>query len=168
MREWNSRGGTVTRGEVKIRTPMANCCRRGRGLYKGGMSLERFLKVQEDSYAKALAELKAGAKKTHWMWWIFPQMRGLGSSDNAIYYGLADEAEAVAYMQHPVLGPRYRECFDVVYDQLCVRGVDPLTLMGSDIDVLKLGSSVQLLGRHMVEETRGRVKEVLQRIMGTR
>ena len=132
------------------------------------MSLERFLKVQEDSYAKALAELKAGAKKTHWMWWIFPQMRGLGSSDNAIYYGLADEAEAVAYMQHPVLGPRYRECFDVVYDQLCVRGVAPLTLMGSDIDVLKLGSSVQLLGRHMVEETRGRVKEVLQRITGTR
>ena len=134
------------------------------------MSLDRFVKAQENTYVKALAELKTGAKKTHWMWWIFPQMRGLGSSDNAIYYGLADEAEAVAYMQHPVLGPRYRECFDVVYDQLCVRGVDPLTLMGSDIDVLKLGSSVELLGPRGQVGTlaRGRVKEVLQKVEGTR
>lgn len=140
---------------------------RGGMVYKGGMSLERFLKVQEDSYAKALAELKAGAKKTHWMWWIFPQMRGLGSTPNSIFYGIADEAEAVAYMQHPVLGPRYRECFDVVYDQLCVRGVDPLTLMGSDIDVLKLKSSLQLLGTK-VEGAQGKVKEVLHRIKGIR
>ncbi|NBY42115.1 MAG: DUF1810 family protein, partial [Verrucomicrobia bacterium] len=98
------------------------------------MSLERFIKAQENSYAKALAELKAGAKRTHWMWWIFPQMRGLGQTPNSILYGIADEAEAVAYMQHAVLGPRYRECLDVVYDQLCVRGVDPLTLMDSEID----------------------------------
>ena len=134
------------------------------------MSLDRFVKAQENSYAKALAELKAGEKRSHWMWWIFPQMRGLGSSENAIYYGLADEAEAVAYMQHPVLGPRYRECFDVVYDQLCVRGVDPLTLMGSDIDVLKLGSSVRLLGASWHGDTlaRGRVKEVLKKVEGTR
>ncbi len=90
-------------------------------------------------------------------------MRGLGSSDNAIYYGLADPAESVAYMQHPVLGPRYRECFDVVYDQLCVRGVDPLTLMGSDIDVLKLKSSLQLLGTK-IEGAQGRVKEILKKI----
>lgn len=126
-------------------------------------TLERFVKAQENSLAKALAELKAGAKKTHWMWWIFPQMRGLGSSDNAIYYGLADQAEAVAYMQHPVLGPRYRECFDVVYDQLCVRGVDALTLMDSEIDVLKLKSSLQLLGTK-VEGAQGRVKEILKKI----
>ena len=134
------------------------------------MSLERFVKAQENSYAKALAELKTGAKKTHWMWWIFPQMRGLGSTHNSIFYGIADVAEAVAYMQHPVLGPRYRECFDVVYDQLCVRGVDPLTLMGSDIDVLKLGSSVELLGPRGQVGTlaRGRVKEVLQKVEGTR
>ncbi len=134
------------------------------------MSLERFVKAQENSYAKALAELKTGAKKTHWMWWIFPQMRGLGSTHNSLFYGIADVAEAVAYMQHPVLGPRYRECFDVVYDQLCVRGVDPLTLMGSDIDVLKLGSSVELLGPRGQVGTlaRGRVKEVLQKVEGTR
>ena len=57
------------------------------------MSLERFIKAQKGSYDKALAELKAGAKETHWMWWIFPQMGGLGSSDNAIYYGIADYAK---------------------------------------------------------------------------
>ena len=125
------------------------------------MTLERFVKAQGNSYAIALAELKAGAKRTHWMWWIFPQMRGLGSTPNSIFYGIADEAEAVAYMQHPVLGPCYRECFDVVYDQLCVRGVDPLTLMGSDIDVLKLKSSLQLLGTK-IEGAQGRVKEILK------
>jgi uncharacterized protein (DUF1810 family) len=127
------------------------------------MSLERFVKAQENSYAKALAELKAGAKRTHWMWWIFPQMRGLGSSDNAIYYGIADEAEAVAYLQHSILGPRYRECLDVVYDQLCVRGLDPLTLMDSEIDVLKLKSSLQLLGTK-IEGAQGRVKETLKKL----
>jgi uncharacterized protein (DUF1810 family) len=126
-------------------------------------SLERFVKAQENSYTKALAELKAGAKRTHWMWWIFPQMRGLGSSPNAIYYGIADEAEAVAYLQHPILGPRYRECLDVVYDQLCVRDVDPLTLMDSEIDVLKLKSSLQLLGTK-IEGAQGRVKDVLNRL----
>ena len=126
-------------------------------------SLERFVKAQENSYAKALAELKAGAKRTHWMWWIFPQMRGLGQTPNSILYGIADEAEAVAYMQHAVLGQRYRECLDVVYDQLCVRGVDPLTLMDSEIDVLKLKSSLELLGTK-IEGAQGRVKEILKKL----
>ena len=126
-------------------------------------SLDRFVKAQGNSYAKALAELKAGAKRTHWMWWIFPQMRGLGSSDNAVYFGIADEAEAVAYLQHPILGLRYRECLDVVYDQLCVRGLDPLTLMDSEIDVLKLKSSLQLLGTK-IEGAQGRVKETLKKL----
>ena len=127
------------------------------------MSLERFIKAQENSYAKALAELKAGAKRTHWMWWIFPQMRGLGQTPNSILYGIADEAEAVAYMQHAVLGPRYRECLDVVYNQLCLRGLDPLTLMDSEIDVLKLKSSLQLLGTK-IEGAQGRVKEILKKL----
>ncbi|MEI6283611.1 MAG: DUF1810 family protein [Opitutae bacterium] len=128
-----------------------------------GESLERFVKVQENSYAKALAELKAGAKRTHWMWWIFPQMRGLGLSDKSNHYGITDEAEAVAYMQHPVLGVRYRECLDVVYDQLCLRGVDPLTLMDSEIDVLKLKSSLELLGTK-IEGAQARVKEILKKL----
>ena len=109
-----------------------------------GMSIERFIKAQEKTYVNALAELKVGAKQTHWMWWIFPQQRGLGTSDRAILYAIADEAEALAYWQHPVLGQRYRECVKVVYEQLCVKGVAPLKLMGEEIDVMKLKSSIKL------------------------
>jgi len=109
-----------------------------------GMSIERFVKAQEKTYANALAELKAGAKLTHWMWWIFPQQSGLGTGENSIYYGIVDEAEALAYWQHPVLGQRYRECVKVVYEQICVKGVAPLKLMGEEIDVMKLKSSIKL------------------------
>ena len=108
------------------------------------MSLERFVQAQEKTYAGALAELKAGRKTGHWIWWIFPQLRGLGSSHNSTFYGLADEAEAQAYIQHSVLGERYRECVGVVNGHLCQGGVAPLALMGSDIDVLKLRSSLEL------------------------
>ena len=108
------------------------------------MSLERFVQAQEKTYAKALAELQAGRKRGHWIWWIFPQLKGLGTSHNSTYYGLADEAEARAYLQHPILGPRYRECVAVVHGHLCLGDADPLTLMGSDIDVLKLRSSLEL------------------------
>jgi uncharacterized protein (DUF1810 family) len=58
------------------------------------MSLERFIQAQEKTYAGALAELKTGKKTGHWIWWIFPQLRGLGKSEYSIFYGLADEAEA--------------------------------------------------------------------------
>jgi uncharacterized protein (DUF1810 family) len=69
-------------------------------------------------------------------------MRGLGASHNSTYYGLADEAEAAAYLAHPVLGSRYRECVAVVHGHLCQGGVSPLELMGSEVDVLKLRSSL--------------------------
>lgn len=108
------------------------------------MSLDRFIQAQEKTYAGALAELKAGQKTGHWIWWVFPQLRGLGTSHNSTYYGLADEAEARAYLQHPVLGARYRECVAVVHGHLCQGVVAPLTLMGSEVDVLKLRSSLQL------------------------
>jgi uncharacterized protein (DUF1810 family) len=108
------------------------------------MSLDRFVKAQEKTYAGALAELKAGQKRGHWIWWVFPQMRGLGTSEYSVFYGIADEAEASAYLQHPVLGARYRECVSVVHGHLCQGGVAPLELMGSDVDVLKLRSSLQL------------------------
>jgi uncharacterized protein (DUF1810 family) len=108
------------------------------------MSLDRFLEAQEKTYAGALAELKAGQKTGHWIWWVFPQLRGLGSSRNSTYYGLADEAEAAAYLAHPVLGSRYRECVAVVHGHLCQGGVSPLELMGSEVDVLKLRSSLAL------------------------
>ena len=106
--------------------------------------LDRFVKAQEKTYAAALAELRAGEKRGHWIWWVFPQMRGLGTSEYSVFYGIADEAESLAYLSHPVLGARYRECVEVVYDHLCQAGVAPLKLMGSDVDVLKLRSSLQL------------------------
>jgi uncharacterized protein (DUF1810 family) len=114
--------------------------------YSFAMSLERFLQAQEQggSYERALAELKAGRKVGHWIWWVFPQLKGLGTSHNSTYYGLADEDEARAYLAHPVLGTRYRECAEVVHSHLCKGGVSPLGLMGSEIDVLKLRSSLRL------------------------
>jgi uncharacterized protein (DUF1810 family) len=110
------------------------------------MSLERFLHAQEKggSYERALAELKAGRKTGHWIWWIFPQLKGLGSSHNSTFYGLADEAEARAYIRHPVLGPRYLVCVSAVHGHLCQGELNPLTLMGSEVDVLKLSSSLAI------------------------
>ena len=108
------------------------------------MSLERFVQAQEASYEGALAELKAGEKTGHWIWWIFPQLKGLGTSHNSTFYGIADEAEALAYLQHPILGPRYRECVGIVHGHLCQGGVAPLALMGSEVDVRKLRSSLKL------------------------
>jgi uncharacterized protein (DUF1810 family) len=106
--------------------------------------IDRFVKAQEKTYAAALAELRAGEKRGHWIWWVFPQMRGLGTSEYSVFYGIANEAEAMAYLSHPVLGSRYRECVSVVHGHLCQGGVAPLQLMGSDVDVLKLRSSLQL------------------------
>jgi uncharacterized protein (DUF1810 family) len=106
--------------------------------------LDRFVKAQEKTYAAALAELRAGEKRGHWIWWVFPQMRGLGTSEYSVFYGIADESEALAYLSHPILGARYRKCVSVIHGHLCKGGTAPLQLMGSDVDVLKLRSSLQL------------------------
>ncbi len=71
--------------------------------------LNRFVAAQADTYADALAEVQAGQKQTHWMWFVFPQLRGLGSSDMATLYGVVDADEARRYLAHPVLGPRLIE-----------------------------------------------------------
>lgn len=76
--------------------------------------LERFLSAQEGGYGTALAELRAGQKQSHWMWFIFPQLRGLGRSAMARRYGILSRAEAHAYLTHPVLGARLRECIDAI------------------------------------------------------
>jgi uncharacterized protein (DUF1810 family) len=109
------------------------------------MSLERFLQAQEQggSYERALAELKAGEKSSHWMWWIFPQEPREGTSETSRLYALMED-EARDYLRHPVLGMRYRECVGVVHGQLCQNGVAPLTLMGGEVDVKKLRSSLKL------------------------
>jgi len=73
-------------------------------------NLQRFIDAQQGVYPKALAELHAGHKRSHWMWFIFPQIAGLGSSQMATTYAIASSDEAAAYLAHPVLGPRLREC----------------------------------------------------------
>ena len=128
------------------------------------MSLNRFIQAQEMTYAQALAELQAGEKTGHWIWWIFPQLKGLGTSHNSTYYGLADEAEARAYIQHPVLGQRYCDCVHEVFMQLFVKKTAPLELMGSDIDVKKLTSSLALFLQHglTAHDIRGRIMMIVK------
>ncbi len=78
--------------------------------------LERFVEAQEGTYTRAVAELRQGAKQSHWMWYIFPQIRGLGRSPLAQKYAIASADEARAYLAHPVLGPRLRECTKLALD----------------------------------------------------
>nr|WP_298009628.1 DUF1810 domain-containing protein [Anaerolinea thermophila] len=77
-------------------------------------NLERFVQAQEGVYAQALSEIRAGEKRTHWMWFIFPQALGLGFSPLSQYYGIRSLDEAQAYLAHPVLGARLRECFEAL------------------------------------------------------
>lgn len=103
-------------------------------------ALTRFTEAQRDSYVEALAELRAGRKRSHWMWFIFPQLRGLGHSETAHFYGIADLAEAAAYLDHPVLGPRLIECTQAV---LALENVTLQELLGHPDD-LKFVSSMTL------------------------
>ena len=82
----------------------------------GQDGLERFVRAQDEgaTYATALAELRRGRKVSHWMWFVFPQLAGLGRSSTARYFEIASLAEAEAYLAHPVLGPRLREAAGVV------------------------------------------------------
>ena len=102
--------------------------------------LNRFLMAQERDYAQALAEIRAGRKQSHWIWYIFPQLRGLGYSYNAEYYVIADTGEARLYLAHPVLGARLREITNAL---LNLPESDPVRVMGRPDD-LKLCSSMTL------------------------
>ena len=77
-------------------------------------NLQRFLDAQAGVFAQVLAELRAGRKRSHWMWFIFPQIAGLGSSDMAQHFAISGRAEAEAYLAHPTLGPRLRQCTALV------------------------------------------------------
>ena len=107
-------------------------------------NLQRFLDAQDsyDSYQSALAELKQGRKLSHWIWFIFPQQKGLGHSYNSEYYGLDGAGEAAAYLAHPVLGARLRECCAALLQHAQQKTVGEI--MGSGIDVLKLRTSMRL------------------------
>lgn len=102
--------------------------------------LQRFVEAQETTYARALAEIKSGRKQSHWMWFIFPQMRGLGYSPMAQHYGIQNKEEAAAYLQHPVLGKRLQEISSVL---LSLPSSDAHQIFGSPDD-LKLRSCMTL------------------------
>lgn len=104
--------------------------------------LERFVQAQESSYARALREIKNGRKTSHWMWYIFPQLSGLGHSQTARYYAIRDRAEAEAYLAHPVLGKRLLE---ISSELLKLESFDATAVMGWPDD-LKLKSSMTLFG----------------------
>lgn len=103
--------------------------------------LDRFVAAQSHDYDAALQEMKSGQKLSHWIWYVLPQLRGLGRSNFSWIYGLADEEEAKAYLAHPVLGKRLREITNVL---LTHTDKDAETLMGSPIDAVKLRSSMTL------------------------
>ena len=105
--------------------------------------LGRFVRAQEPDYGRALSEIRAGRKRSHWMWYVFPQFAGLGSSPTARFYAIKSAAEAEAYLRHPVLGPRLAECGEAA---LGVEGRSAHDIFGSPDD-LKLRSSATLFAR---------------------
>ena len=102
--------------------------------------LDRYINAQERTYEVALAEIKNGQKKTHWMWYIFPQLRGLGFSQMAYTYGIVDLNEAKEYLAHPILSERLIKITKALLD---LNENDPEVILG-DIDALKLKSSMTL------------------------
>ncbi len=103
-------------------------------------NLDRFVTAQDAVYHQAIAELRAGRKRSHWMWFIFPQIAGLGSSPMAQQYAIRDRSEARAYLEHAVLGPRLVECTETL---LGLIGVTAADVFGHPDD-LKLRSSATL------------------------
>ena len=102
--------------------------------------LSRFLKAQEQDYGQALREIRSGRKRSHWMWYIFPQIQGLGFSPTAQYYAIRDLQEARDYLAHPVLGTRLKEISSALLD---LNGLSASEIFGYPDD-LKLRSSMTL------------------------
>jgi len=107
--------------------------------------LSRFLIAQETAYQTALAEIKSGRKQSHWMWYVFPQLAGLGFSGTARFYGIKDGEEAKEYLDHPLLGGRLRE---ICHELLAIPHSDAHVIFGSPDD-LKLRSCVTLF--HLID-----------------
>jgi uncharacterized protein (DUF1810 family) len=106
-------------------------------------NLQRFLDAQKPVYERVRSELRAGSKESHWMWFVFPQLRGLGYSSTANYYGIASLDEAKAYLEHPILGPRLVECCELVRQ---IEG-SPIEDIFGYPDYLKFHSSITLFMR---------------------
>jgi len=122
-----------------------------------GYNLQRFVDAQDSVYEQVCAELLAGQKRSHWMWFIFPQIQGLGQSSMAIRYAISSLDEAKAYLQHPVLGPRLRECSGLV---ATIEGRSIDQIFGYPDD-LKLHSSITLFAKAAPEDPV--FQEVLQK-----
>jgi uncharacterized protein (DUF1810 family) len=105
--------------------------------------LVRFEAAQRDTYERAVAELRAGRKTGHWMWFVFPQIAGLGQSAMSRRYAISSLDEARAYLRHPVLGPRLAECAETL---IALEGHDAEAIFGA-IDAIKLRSSMTLFAR---------------------
>jgi len=103
--------------------------------------LQRFVDAQEGTFEMALAELQSGRKQSHWMWFVFPQIAGLGRSPTAQYYSIRSQTEARAFLAHPILGARYREAVQAVQGWAGTR--DAVAILG-EIDAVKLRSSLTL------------------------
>lgn len=116
-------------------------------------NLLRFSKAQEDSYQVALKELQEGRKRSHWMWYIFPQLKHLGHSYNAKFYGISGIEEAAAYLQHPVLGQRLREVSETIIN---LPDNDAEAIFGG-IDAIKLRSSMTLFDIESPDDVFSRV-----------
>ena len=110
--------------------------------------LERFVEAQAGVYVQVCSELRAGQKRSHWMWFIFPQIRGLGSSPTALRYAIGSLAEAAAYLAHPILGERLRECTGLV---LATSGKTVEEIFGYP-DHLKFHSSMTLFAEAAEDE----------------
>lgn len=110
--------------------------------------LNRFVQAQEGVYPRAVAELRAGRKDSHWMWFVFPQIAGLGRSSMAQAYAIAGLDEARAYLAHPVLGPRLRECAGILVDGA---ESDARRIFGP-VDAMKLRSSMTLFAHAAPDE----------------
>lgn len=120
-------------------------------------ALERFVEAQDPAYATVLDELRRGRKVSHWMWFVFPQLRGLGQSSMAQAYAIDSLAEARAYLAHPTLGPRLRACAELV---LAADAPSAEAIFGS-VDARKLRSSMTLFAR--AEPTAAVFQDVLDR-----
>jgi len=115
---------------------------------KTGYDLERFARAQEPIFEAVRSELGEGAKAGHWMWFIFPQIRGLGRSQMSVEFGISSLEEARAYLAHPILGPRLRECTRLV---LSVKGSSITEIFGYP-DEMKFRSSMTLFARATSED----------------
>ena len=110
--------------------------------------LQRFVDAQRGSYDSAVSELRAGRKTSHWMWFVFPQIAGLGRSPTAQRYAIGSLAEARAYLAHPVLGPRLLECARILTE---LAGTSAPEVFGG-VDAQKLRSSMTLFARADAEQ----------------